>query len=493
MTFQKALVPLFNMPMLVRVLGWLMLIEAIFMLLPLTVCLLYGESDWIAFAGGAGLTGLCGFLMARNARPHINHLGKRDGYLLTASVWVVFSIFGMVPFILSATHVSITDAFFEAMSGFTTTGSTVIPQEVVLSHGMHVWRALMQWLGGLGIILFTIAVIPMLNHSGGLQMINAEMAGITSDKIRPRISQTAKSLWGLYIILTMVLTLLLWAGPMDFFDSICHALGTISTGGYTTAGNGVAHFHSVYTKAVITVFMFLGSVNFTLIFRAVTGDWQRVRHNDIFIKYILVILVATALFVLTIIFRSQAYTWRHVTIDPLFQVVSLISSTGYMLSAYPTWGPFVLGLGFLMMICGGCSGSTTGGVKLDRIVDTFKNCRNELMHCIYPHRVYAVRSNGKAVSPDTINKISVFLTMFALVTAAGTLALTMTGVDIYSSFFSVLSCVTNDGLGAGVIEGGVPIPALPAAAKWVLTAAMLIGRLEIFTILLLFTRSFWRR
>ena len=283
---------LINFRQLMRIMGWLLMIEACFMLVPTLTSLAYGESDWLPFACTAGVTGLSGVLLAFRARPTSQHMGKRDGFLLTAMVWVVFSLFGLIPFLFCSNPLTYSDAFFEAMSGFTTTGATVLNSVSEMSHGVHLWRAMMQWIGGMGIILFTLAVIPMLNHSGGMQMFNAEVTGITHDKIRPRISQTAKSLWFIYLMLTLILVMLLWAGPMSLFESVCHAFGAVSTGGYSTDSSGIAAWHdSVYIKSVLIVFMFLGGVNFGLIFKTLQGNFAALRKNDVFNLYIKIIFI----------------------------------------------------------------------------------------------------------------------------------------------------------------------------------------------------------
>ena len=231
---------LINFPMVAKVMGWLMMIEAVFMCAPMIICLAYEESDWIGFAIAIGITALAGSFLTFCLHPRRTNMGKRDGFLLTALVWVIFSAFGMIPFILCDRELTVSDAFFEAMSGFTTTGATVMSTIDNLSHGILLWRCLMQWIGGMGIILFTLAVIPMLNHSGGMQMFNAEVTGITHDKIRPRISQTAKSLWGTYIVLTIVLSILLVIGPMNTFDAVFNSFGTIYTGGFSSEDAGVS-------------------------------------------------------------------------------------------------------------------------------------------------------------------------------------------------------------------------------------------------------------
>lgn len=480
--------------MLLRIIGWLLIIEAGFMLFPALVSLFYGESDWIPFICTSAATVITGIALTQFAHPQSAHLGKRDGFLLTALVWVVFSFFGLIPFLFCSRPITFSDAFFEAMSGFTTTGASVLTSVEGMSHGIHIWRAMMQWIGGMGIILFTLAIIPMLNHSGGMQMFNAEVTGITHDKIRPRISQTAKMLWLIYILLTLALILLLWAGPMDLFESICHAFGAISTGGYTTQNTGIGAWnHSVYVKSVLIVFMFLGGVNFGLIYKTLTGNIRALRTNDVFRTYVCVIAILLLIFSVTIAYRGQMNSWVDVTIDPLFQIVSTITSTGFTVTNFEAWGPLVLALTFVMMFCGACAGSTSGGAKLDRLLYLFKNARNELYRCIYPNAILSVKINDKVVNPDLVTKVIAFLCIYMILVVTGGTLLAACGVPIIDAFFSAFSCLSNTGLGAGVTGFGGNYDILPNVAKWILSALMLIGRLEIFTVLVLFTPAFWRR
>ena len=482
-----------NLPMLLRVAGWLMLIEALFMLIPISTCLYYGEDDWLPFTLTALGTGLLGLFLSRRIRPSHHSMGKRDGFLLTAMVWIVFSIFGMIPFMFCHHQLSVSNAFFEAMSGFTTTGASVLTDVTHMSHGVHIWRATMQWLGGMGIILFTIAVIPMLNSSGGMLMFNAEVTGITHDKLRPRISETAKALWLIYIAFTVVLIALLWIGPMTLFDSICHAFGAISTGGYSTHNEGIAVFGSVYVKVVLTVFMFIGGVNFSLIYRTLRGEWSALRRNDVFRTYVLVVLVMYALFVVGILMQGRWDDWQDLTINPVFQIVSTITSTGFTPTNYENWGPLVLALVMVLMLFGACAGSTSGGAKIDRLLFLIKNCRNEIYRCIYPHAIMSVRVNGRVVGTDIVNKVIAFLCIYMLLIVAGGIIICAMDVPIIDAFFSAFSCMSNTGLGAGITGFGGSYDMLPDAAKWVLSALMLTGRLEIFTVLLLFTPSFWHK
>ena len=477
--------------MLVRIIGGLLQLEAIFMLVPLITCLVYDESDATIFGGTCLLTAITGYLLWR-VYPTTRRMGKREGFLLTASVWVVFSIFGMLPFIFGSPRAGISSAFFEAMSGFTTTGATTLLPSPEISHGILMWQALMQWLGGMGIILFTLAIIPALNTSGGMQMFNAEVTGVTHDKIMPRISQTAKTLWGLYFGLTVVLMALLWLGPMDCFDSICHAFGTISTGGFSSRAGSISEFNSDYVLIVVCLFMLLSGMNFAMLFKALTGRWRHVRRDDVARVYLGAILVFTALFALGRFTSGEPMDLRHATLLPLFQVVSCITSTGYLAPGFSIWEPFVLALTFLMMFSGGCAGSTSGGAKIDRLLYMRSFMSNELRLCTHPNAILSVRINGKIVSRELVSKVVAFLCLFMLLIVAGGTALSFMGLPAVDSFFSSFSCICNTGFGASLTGYGDDFTTIPDAAKWVLSFLMLTGRLEVFTVLVLFTRSFWK-
>lgn len=483
-----------NYSLVFRVIGWLLMIEAGFMLIPLATAVCYAEPDITAFSISAAITFASGIALTMGLRNGRGNMGKHEGFLLTALVWIVFSIFGMLPFLMchADVHMDISSAFFEAMSGFTTTGCSAFESVDAFSHAINLWRSLMQWIGGMGIILFTLAVIPMLNHSGGMQMFNAEVTGITHDKLRPRVSQTAKGLWGVYIILTVVLIGLLCLGPMNAYESICHAFSTISTGGFSTHDDSLSHFNSDYITIVVTVFMFLGGTSFALLFKALQGDTKSLRQNDVFRAYLTIIAVMFVAFVINIISRGQVNSWRDVTIYPLFEIISTITSTGLSVCDFETWGSFVIALMFVIMFTGACAGSTSGGAKIDRILFLLKNSRNELYRCIHPNAITSLRINHKVIAPDIVSKVIAFLCIYVLVIMAGGIILTAIGLPLVDAFFSAFSCMSNVGMGAGVTGYGSSFEIIPAAGKWVLSALMLIGRLELFTVLILFTRSFWQ-
>lgn len=484
---------LINYPMLLKTMGWLVMIEGGFMIFPVIIALIYGDADWLGFAISAFVTFVCGILMTKRIKPSYSHMGRREGFLLTASVWVVFSLFGMIPFLINLDGISVEDAFFESMSGFTTTGATVLPQGYLLDHGMHLWRALTQWIGGMGIILFTIAVIPMLNSSGGMQMFNAEVTGITHDKVRPRISQTAKMLWTTYISLTALAFVALWIGPMNWFDSLCHAFGTMSTGGYSNHIDGINGFDSAYILVVITIFMYLGGVNFSLIIRALSSGPRVVWKNEVFRIFTGAILVTFVIFFINIAAREGFERWEDLTVKPMFQIVSMFTSTGYTVSGFASWGAIVMGLMFVMMFMGGCAGSTSGGAKIDRMIFLFKYCRNEIRRCIHPNSVTAIMLNGRVQSFGLVSKVIAFLCLYIIVIVAGSLLMMAFGEDLAHSFFSAFSCVSNSGISAGDALYGNDFSVFSPAAKCVLSFLMLIGRLELYTILLLLTREFWKR
>ena len=379
------------------------------------------------------------------------------------------------------------------MSGFTTTGATVFESVESLSHGINMWRCLTQWIGGMGIILFTLAVLPMLNHSGGMQMFNAEVTGITHEKLRPRISQTAKGLWAVYFVLSAALCLLLWIGPMDFFDSVCHALSSMSTGGFSTRDDSVAAWDSTYIKIVLTIFMFLGGVNFALIYKAGTGNFKGLLHNDTLKAYLRIILFMYIAFAVTIAINGQADSISSVTIDPLFQIITTISSTGLTVSNFENWGSFIIALLFILMFFGACAGSTSGGAKVDRLLYLLKNTNNELYRSIHPNSIRSVRINDSIIPPETVDKVIAFLCIYVMIIALGGMVLTALNIPLVDAFFSSFSCVSNIGLGAGVTGYGGSFEVIPPAGKWILSMLMLTGRLEIFTVLVLFTPAFWSK
>lgn len=479
--------------MVFKVLGQLLLVETAFMSLPLAVCLFNGEHDWLAFAATIAVTLAVGATTTFGIKPRSALLHRHDGLLLASLAWVMFSLFGMLPFMLCDTPLTASEAFFEAMSGFTTTGATVIRDVEVCSHGILVWRALTQWIGGLGIILFTLTFIPSLNNSGSLMMFHSEATGITHDKLGARIARTAKVLWALYTLLTILLITLLWLGPMTLFDSICHGFSAISTGGFSTRNQSIADFDSAYIKGVLTLFMLVGGVSFTLIITSVRNSWRSLWRDEVFRTYLTIIAVFYILMVVAVLRGGHATGWQSVTIDPIFHIVSALTSTGYSAGNWEGWGVMVLTLTMFMMYVGACAGSTTGGAKIDRLVFLLKNMRLVVRRYVRPRLLQSVSVAGNYISHEMAGEIIAFIFVYTLLIAMGGVMLVAQGFPIVDAFFSSLSCVSNNGLGAGVTGITGSYDFLPESGKWMMSMLMLAGRLEIITLLAVFTRSFWRK
>lgn len=480
-----------NFPMLLRVIGWLLIIEACIMIFP-TVCgILYEESNFIGFVIAIAITAGVGFLLM-SLKPKSKEMGRREAILLTALTWVILSLFGMLPFMFCRTHLNVTDAFFETMSGFTTTGATVLNAYGGVPHSILLWRCIVQWIGGLGILLFTIAIVPMLNYQGGIQLFNAEVTGITHDKIRPRIGSTSKDLWLVYIIFTLCAIGLLGFSNMGIFNAICYGLSTMSTGGFASHDFSLDEWDSLYIKCIITIFMFIGSVNFTLVFRGATGQLKSVWKNEILRIFIGIIFVCYVLLTINVLITGNAHEWQDLTIDPLFQAVSILSSTGLTESDFFDWGPIAFVLLIIMMGMGGCAGSTSGGAKIDRFVILYKYLKNEFYRLMHPNVIKTVSINGKGTQIPVLQKTLAFLFLYLIVILVGGVALSIIGLPLSDSFFCSLSAVSNTGVGTDITGFNGNYALVPDAAKWVLTFLMLVGRLELFTVLILFTRSFWK-
>ena len=482
-----------NLPMLSKVLGQLLMVETAFMALPLAVCLIGRESDAWAFAAVMALTGLTGAALNFLSHPTSQILRRLDGLLLASVAWIVFSLFGMLPFLLSKTPLNVSEAFFEAMSGFTTTGATVIRDVESCSKGILMWRALTQWIGGLGIILFTLTFSPTLNNSGSLMMFHVEATGITHDKLGARIAKTAKRLWALYTLFSVVLVLMLWAGPMNLFDSVCHAATAISTGGFSTHNDGIAAFDSPYIKSVLIVFMFIGGVSFVLIISAIRNSWRELWRNDVFRTYVIIIAAFYVIMVFAVVNGGHYQGWQSVTVDPLFHIVSALTSTGFSAGNWEGWGFLVLTMTFFMMYVGACAGSTTGGLKIDRFVFLVKNMRFVLKRYVRPRLMKAINVNGQSVEPEQASEIVAYIFIFSILIVIGGVILVAQGFPIVDAFFSSVSCVANNGLGAGVTGITGSYDFLPSSGKWLMSFLMLAGRLEIMSLLAILSPSFWRK
>ena len=481
-----------NIRMLLRVFGLLLLIESAFMVIPLVTALIYQEPSSLKFLISMGITAGAGSFMV-GLKPKYRDMGKRDAILLTAMIWVILSLFGMLPFLFCGTHLSVTDAFFETMSGFTTTGASVLDSLKDVPHSILIWRCVIQWIGGLGIILFTLAVIPMLNYQGGMQLFNAEVTGITHDKLRPRVSYTAKGLWGVYIILTILLIVLLSFSKMDFFEALCYGLSTMSTGGFSTNDMSLHLYDSNYIKVVMSIFMFIGGVNFALIYNLALKRSVNLWKNDAFRWYVYIILISYALFCINVTIEGLVLEPADLTSDPLFQAISILTSTGVTEPDFADWGALSTLVLIVMMFMGACAGSTSGGAKIDRFVILFRFLKNEFYKMMHPSTVTTVIINQKGTTPAIVNKTLAFLFIYAIVIIVGGMVLCLLGMPLRDGFFCALSAVSNTGLGTDTTGISGNFSLISDTAKWILSFIMLVGRLELFTILLIFTPNFWKK
>ena len=472
------------------------MIEALFMAVPLVVSIIYEELLVAAeFAVSVALTFATGLVMNHFIKPKSKTMRKREGLLLTATVWIFFSIFGMLPFIFSNTVNGITDGFFESMSGFTTTGASVITNVEALPRGVLFWRSMMQWIGGMGIILFTLAVIPMLNYKGGVSLFNSEVTGITHERMRPRVSQTAKSLWGIYLVFTVVLAALLTIGPMDWYDAICHTMSTVSTGGFSTKNNGLHFWHDYYTDIVIILFMMVCGINFTIIYNVVVrGRFSEFKRSDTLKWYFFVIIVGSTIVFSRIMYMGFVKDWDFALVLSVFDTISAITSTGFATYNYEHEGQFIFFALMLLMFFGGMAGSTAGGAKIDRFVVLLKNIKNELYKVVHSNAVTSVRLDGKSVPHVIVEKVLAFLSIYVAVMVFMAVVLTLFGMPAFDAFFNSLSAISNIGFGYGEMTGGDDkFAMIPDVCKWLLAIEMMIGRLEVFTVLALLTPSFWKR
>lgn len=485
-----------NFAIVLRVVGWLLMIEALFMLVPLVVAILYEEMLIAAeFGVSVALTFATGLVMNYFIHPTSNTMRKREGLLLTATVWIFFSIFGMLPFLFSGTVSGVTDGFFEAMSGFTTTGASVITNVEILPRGVLFWRSMMQWIGGMGIILFTLAVIPMLNYKGGVSLFNSEVTGITHERMRPRVSQTAKSLWGIYLVFTIVLAVLLTVGPMDWYDALCHTMSTVSTGGFSTKNNGLHFWHDYYTDIVIIVFMAMCGINFTIIYNVVVrGKFSEFKRSDTLKWYLFVIIAGSVIVFLRIIYMGFVEERDFAIVLSVFDTISAITSTGFATYDYEHEGNFIFFVLMILMFFGGMAGSTAGGAKIDRFVVLLKNIKNELYKVVHSNAVTSVRLDGKSVPHVIVEKVLAFLSIYVAVMVFMAVILTLFGMPAFDALFNSLSAISNIGFGYGEMTGGEDkFAMIPGVCKWLLAIEMMIGRLEVFTVLALLTPSFWKK
>lgn len=480
-----------DIKLVIRIMSFLLLIESFFMLISAGVGYYYNEPS-MRYTVLATLTTFVFGIVGIAATPKINrNLHKREGFLVVSLVWVIFSIFGMLPVYWSGYIPTITDAFFETMSGFSTTGATIIQDVDNFPKGLMLWRCLQQWLGGMGIIVLSLAILPLISE-GNMSLFSAEATGPTKEKIHSKISLTAKIFWGTYLGLTGLNAFFLWLGGMEVFDAVCHALTTLSTGGFSTKGAGLGYWGCDYYEYITIVFMFLGGTNFTLFFYLFKGQFKKIFSNEELKYYILTILFFSLLICSSLILNKIEYSYSEAIKDSLFYVTSMITTTGQITVDFMRWPPFVFTLLWIVMLLGASSGSTSGGIKITRIVLLLKNSYYEFKRQIHPNAVIPVRYNDQIVQPQIINNVLAFVVVYLVVVLVSTVLFTATGLNFEDAFGASASALGNVGPSIGTIGTGNFSHFTPAA-KWIMSFLMLVGRLELFTVLILLTPSFWKK
>jgi trk system potassium uptake protein TrkH len=485
-----------NFKLIRYIFGLLLLMEATFMALATGVAAYYhwhtSDDDLTALALPTLLTALTGGVLLRTGQRQSDRFTQKDGFFIVAVAWVLFSLFGMLPYLIYGTTDSVADAFFETMSGFTTTGATMLTNIDTQPHGILFWRSLTQWIGGLGIVVFSLALLPLIG-SGATQMFNAEVTGLSVDKLRPKIQNTSRRLWAIYLGMTVACGALFYVGDMGLYDAVCHALTTMSTGGFSTHQASLGFFRSAYVEYICAAFLFLSSVNFSLYYLMGIGKWKHFWRNEEFRWFVFIVAGFTVLFM---ILEGAA---RVETGSPLrtalFHTLTIVSSAGFQGENYDyvAWGGIFWIPTLVLMAIGGCAGSTAGGLKVIRLIVLLKNSRNELDHQMHPRAVTSVRLGGHAIATEMVQKILAFLLVYLLLVVACTFLMQCMGVDFETSIGTTISAFGNTGPGLGMTGPSGTWVELPTAAKWLMSFAMLVGRLEIFTVILLFTPTFWQK
>jgi trk system potassium uptake protein TrkH len=481
-----------NTRRVLHLIGLLVFFLGLSMALPLLVALICQEPSVRDLVVSMVITcGAGAVLFLVTKEEGVSQLSHRDGVAIVALGWFVAGGVGALPFFLSGSIGNFTEAYFESISGFTTTGASILNDIEKLPKGILMWRSIIQWLGGMGIIVLSIAILPFLGV-GGMQLYKAEIPSPVVDKLKPRISDTAKVLWKVYILITVLEILLLLGGGMSVFDSVCHTFCTMPTGGFSPRNRSIAHYDSPYFDGVIIVFMLLAAINFALHYRLLTGEvgvFGRDPECRVFLGLVGVLTLAVTLDIYGSVYPSLTQAFRYAA----FQVSSLITTTGFVTANYDTWPSSSRCLLVLAMFFGGMAGSTGGGLKTVRLIVMAKHAYQEVFRIIHPHAVRAVKLGGKPVAGDILSSIWGFFFLYLTLYGISALILAGLGMDPVSAFSAVAACIFNVGPGLGLVGPTQNYLGVPLAGKWVLMLCMILGRLEIYTVIVLFMPAYWRK
>ncbi len=483
-----------NSGVVINILGALLTILAAFMLISLPFSFYYQAEDSIYLLSASCTTFAIGATAWYFSKDRSKKIGKREGFLIVSLGWLTVALFSALPYWFSGVLSDFSNAFFESVSGLTTTGASVINDIEIVPKGILFWRSLTQWLGGMGIIVLTVALFPLLGI-GGVELFVAEAPGPTSDKIHPRIKETAKRLWYIYVGLTALLIVLLKLNGMSVYDAINHGLTTMATGGFSTKNASIAYFQNPVIHYLIAGFMFIAGINYTVIYYSIKGNFRRVWNSDEFKTYIFLIFSLTMLVAL-IVYHSTGQGVEQSFREGLFQITSIITTTGFVSADYTSWTPFITILFFILLFVGASAGSTSGGIKIIRHLVIFKNTILELKRLLHPKAIIRMKVDKKIVAPRVLTHILVFLLLYMILFIIGSMIMTVVLSDFDQPLLTAIGAVATSlgNVGPSIAELG-PLDnfsAVPTSGKWVLISLMLLGRLELFTILILFTPYFWR-
>lgn len=482
-----------NIKTVIKIVAILLLIIAFFMLFPVIAAAYYKEYHELKVFLGTILfiilmSSIVLFLLRKEKR---DTLSTKGGFIMVALSWLFASLSGSLPLYLSGSFPAFTDAFFETVSGFTTTGASILTNIEVLPRSILFWRSLTHWLGGMGIIVLTVAILPILGI-GGLQLLKAEAPGPTVDKITPRVTETAKILWYIYLGLTVAETVLLMTGGMSLYEALTHTFGTLATGGFSTKNPSVGHFNSAYIHGVITVFMVLAGTNFILHYKLLMGRYRSLFRDTEFRAYLIIFFCAT-LIIAFALYGNYYKTFGECFQYASFQAASILTTTGYATTDFEKWPYLAQVVLFMLMFVGGCSGSTGGGIKVIRIYSLLRQGVNEMKYLLHPRAIFTLKISGNAVKKDIMYAISGFFFLYIFMVLVTAFVVATAGQDILTSCTTALATVGNIGPGFGNIGPAENYAFYPEYVKWFLCFAMIVGRLELYTILVIFLPMFWKR
>jgi trk system potassium uptake protein TrkH len=494
-----------NIKIIYRFLGITAILNGLFMFIAFPFSYFNNESETWGILNSGIITIFIGLLLFFFNKPKNTNIQKKEGYLIVTLGWLTLSITGMLPYLLSGAIPNISDAFFETISGYSTTGSSILIDIESMPKGILFWRSATHWIGGMGIIVLTIAILPLLGI-GGMQLFMAEAPGPSADKLHPRITDTAKRLYLIYVVLTFAEFFLLKVAGMTWFDAINHAMATVSTGGFSTKNSSIAHYNNLpFVQYIITFFMLVAGTNFVLTYFALKGKIQKVFQSEEFKYYLFGIISISSILVFIIYFfqdpnlqttiaHPKVYGEAESAIrHALFMVTSVVTTTGFVTADFTMWNFFATGIFFALFFTGGSAGSTSGGVKVVRHIVMLKNSFLEFKKALHPNAIIPVRYDGKSVNQTIVFNIISFFIIYMLIFIIASVILTLLGLDFLSALGAAASSLGNIGPAIGSVSPVDNFAHLTAGAKWFCSFLMLIGRLELFTVLILFTPFFWRK